>query len=382
MTRLSIGFFWASLYLYVPVLPIHITNITGSLETVGIILSAYAIAQLLLRIPIGLLADRIGNKKLSLIAILLSSIGSILLMISGNANSLFLSRTLTGLAAAGWVPISILYSSYFTGENTDKSMSEIVMINSIGLLSATYLGGFISEVYNINIVFLTAFFLGIFSLVCMLFSKEVKTRPEKEKNILSPIEQFKRSMNKSLLAICAAGACLFYLTFSTIYGFIPIYLEKLDSSETIIGFTISFSLAASLYGAFLLPKLNHRLSYKIVICGTWLLMILTTISTPITNHIWLIIILQFFCGIGRGVMTALLMSLVIKQSSIENKSTSMGIYQSLYSVGMFAGPFMSGIVASLTSVESIFYLAASICIIGMLISILFVKPLEYNQNKI
>ena len=104
-----------------PVLTIHVTNITGSLETECFILSAYAIAQLLLRIPIGLLADRVGNKKLSLFAILLSSLGSILLMISDNANSLFLSRTLTGLAAAGWVPISILYSSYFTSENTDKS---------------------------------------------------------------------------------------------------------------------------------------------------------------------------------------------------------------------------------------------------------------------
>ena len=110
-------------------------------------------------------------------------------------------------------------------------------------------------------------------------------------------------------------------------------------------------------------------------------MIFTTLLTPITNNVLLIIFLQFFCGIGRGIMTALLMSLVIKQSNVENKSTAMGIYQSLYSVGMFTGPFFSGIVASITRVESIFLLAAIICIFGMLMSILVVKPLEYNQNR-
>ena len=106
------------------------------------------------------------------------------------------------------------------------------------------------------------------------------------------------------------------------------------------------------------------------------------IDNPNNKYIVFIILLQFFCGIGRGIMTALLMSLVIRQSSIESKSTSMGIYQSLYSVGMFAGPLMSGIIASMTNIESIFYLAVIICIIGMFVSILFVKPLEYKQNKI
>ena len=43
---------------------------------------------------------------------------------------------------------------------------------------------------------------------------------------------------------------------------------------------------------------------------------------------------------------------------------------------------MSGVIASMTNVESIFYLAVIICIIGMFVSILFVKPLEYKQNKI
>ena len=57
--RTSIFFFcivnflwWIGLYLYVPILPIYIQGIGGSLNTVGIVLSAYAIPQILFRIPI------------------------------------------------------------------------------------------------------------------------------------------------------------------------------------------------------------------------------------------------------------------------------------------------------------------------------------------
>ena len=373
---MSIGLFWASLYLYVPVLPIHVENITGNLEIVGIILSAYAIAQLTLRIPIGLLADKIGKKKLSLIAIFLSSAGAVLLMFSNTGITLFLSRTLTGLAAAGWVPISVLYSSYFKDDNADRSMSQAVMINSIGLLSSTYFGGLIAENYGIDTVFIISAIFGVISGVCMLFSQEphqVNIKPQKI--------SLKKIINKRLLGICATGSCLFYLTFSTIYGFIPIYLTNIGTSETMIGVTISLSLTASLIGAGSLPKINQLMNNRKAILFTWILMITTTIFTPIFHTLIIIIPLQFIGGFGRGIMTALLMSLVIKQSNYQNRSTSMGIYQSLYSVGMFLGPFISGIIAGMIGVESIFYFAALICFIGMIIGMFITDTLEINEIR-
>ncbi|MFB0900493.1 MAG: MFS transporter [Dehalococcoidia bacterium] len=371
MTRISIGLFWASLYLYVPVLPLHITTITGNLEIVGLILSSYAIAQLLLRIPIGLLADRIGKKRLCLVAITLSSMSAILLMFSNNGQMLFFSRSLTGLAAAGWVPISVLYSSYFSDKNAAKSMSEAVMINSIGLLTATYFGGMISEHFGINVVFIIASSLGACSGICMFFTKEPVVFKKESK--LLPLTSL---VNKNLLKICVVGMCLFYLTFSTIYAFIPIYLQKIGYSETNIGLIISLSLVASLFGAGYLPKIKKTLNNKTILLSTWTLMIITTLLTPLSTTIGVILFLQFFCGIGRGIITALLMSLVIQHTDLKNRSTVMGVYQSLYSIGMFLGPFLSGISASKFGVESIFYVAIIFCIIGMFIGMFIADPLE------
>ena len=55
--------FWLSLYIYVPVFPLHAEELGASLSMVGLVVSSYAIAQLLLRIPIGVAADILGRRK-------------------------------------------------------------------------------------------------------------------------------------------------------------------------------------------------------------------------------------------------------------------------------------------------------------------------------
>ena len=50
-------FFFASLYLYVPILPVYAESVVGKLSVVGIVIASYALPQLLLRIPIGVFFD-------------------------------------------------------------------------------------------------------------------------------------------------------------------------------------------------------------------------------------------------------------------------------------------------------------------------------------
>ncbi len=56
--------FWASLYLFVPILPVYAESLGASLTMVGVVIGSYGIAQLLLRVPIGLVADAYGQRKL------------------------------------------------------------------------------------------------------------------------------------------------------------------------------------------------------------------------------------------------------------------------------------------------------------------------------
>lgn len=55
--------FWTALYLYVPILPAHAEAMGASLVMVGGVIASYAIAQLLLRMPVGAWADYVRRRK-------------------------------------------------------------------------------------------------------------------------------------------------------------------------------------------------------------------------------------------------------------------------------------------------------------------------------
>ncbi|HEX5414588.1 MAG TPA: hypothetical protein VFZ25_02905, partial [Chloroflexota bacterium] len=50
---ISTLFYWAALYVYVPILPVYAQTLGASLTVVGLVVSAYGLGQLVLRIPVG-----------------------------------------------------------------------------------------------------------------------------------------------------------------------------------------------------------------------------------------------------------------------------------------------------------------------------------------
>ena len=65
--------FWMSLYAYVPVLPTYARDVGAPLGMIGLIVGAYGLTQLILRIPIGVWSDRVARRKPFLIGGMLAN---------------------------------------------------------------------------------------------------------------------------------------------------------------------------------------------------------------------------------------------------------------------------------------------------------------------
>ena len=93
-------FFWASLYVYVPILAVYAQSLGASLSMVGLVVGAYGISQLLLRIPLGIQSDRHGRRlPYVAVALLVAAAGALGLALAPDPWTLFLARGLTGVAA-------------------------------------------------------------------------------------------------------------------------------------------------------------------------------------------------------------------------------------------------------------------------------------------
>jgi MFS family permease len=64
-----------------------------------------------------------------------------------------------------------------------------------------------------------------------------------------------------------------------------------------------------------------------------------------------IFVAQFFIGLSQGMGYPVMMGMSIRYVSDENRTTAMGLHQSVYAIGMFAGPWLSGILADAIGIQ-------------------------------
>lgn len=121
--------------LVIPVIPQIKDEMNFSGATMGMMISIFAILQLLASPISGILSDKIGRKKLIVLGMIIFSISELLFGLAQSINIFYLSRGLGGIAAALIMPSVTAFVADMTtvGERS----------RAMGLVSAAISGGFI-----------------------------------------------------------------------------------------------------------------------------------------------------------------------------------------------------------------------------------------------
>jgi MFS family permease len=140
----SIALETALLGMVAPLLPeIELRTGAGD-EALGLALAAYAIPILLISIPVGRLADRLGRRPLLLGGLLLTGLGSVLIAISGALPPLLLGRAVQGVGATlSWVAALALVSDLARPGRKGEALGFAFAANSLGAVGGPGLGGIV-----------------------------------------------------------------------------------------------------------------------------------------------------------------------------------------------------------------------------------------------
>ena len=354
-------FWWFSLYIYVPVLPIYSKDLGANLQFIGIIIGSYAVGQILFRIPVGYLSDKLKSRKLfSVISGIFSFLGSSYLFLSNNPDDILIGRTITGVAAAGWVAISVYYSSFFPKNERFKSSTIILASNMIAVFLGTFLSGYISDLIDIKTCFFISMVSAIFSSLLFLVSKE---KPFDDKSQFSTTQFINLLKNKLLICLCLIGIFIQFIVFSINFSYFPIYLNRLEFSDSIVGNLVAFYTLASFMGTILSPKLIQRFGLWKIFIFSSIIIGITTLITPYFENLILLILLRLIGGICGGIIFSSCMSSIVRGFQENYQASAMGIFQAVYAIGMFLGPVVSGIIGSRINLESVFIFSAFISLL-------------------
>lgn len=353
LTHLTASFFWAAVYIYLPILSPYIQMISGSFKNVGLVIGAYGLAQLLLRIPIGIWSDRWQKRKLFVLyGFFFDALAATGLLLSASTAMLFFSVFAAGIAASMWVPFTVLFASYFPAEKLAYSMSLILFSTRVSQITANYIGGIVAEAWG----WLGPFYLGIGLAAIGFLLANALAEPAAQKISSSSLKQL-LMVGKNSTLIFSSLACIIlqFTVFSAPIGFTPIYAQQIGASKGQLGmllfcYQLPNTLATLLAGTFL----SLYFSQPVLILSGFLFITAALIVLPLTGQLNFLYGVQAFNGFGVGLAFPLLMSLALGAITPEQRATAMGFFQSLYALGMTAGPIISGLLAQELGLNIVF----------------------------
>ncbi|MBT4073691.1 MAG: MFS transporter [Chloroflexi bacterium] len=365
-------FLYLSLYLYVPFLPLRAAELGASNTMIGVVVAGFAVGQVVLRLPIGIGADLIGRRKpFAVGSLVLATIGGLGLALAPNTGMLLAARLLTGASVAGWVAITVLFSSYYRPEDTSKAMSRIMTVWAAGLVLGTFSGGVVADLFGVKATFWGAVAAGVIGTALILSAPEPIVR-RGERYGFDTVRQVATS--GFLIRLSLIGVTVQFIAFATYFAFVPVYAESIGASLSTIGYITTFTLAAAMAGTLIAPVLIGRVGYRVAITASLVVVGAATAAVTLTDSVFPLLVTQGIAGLGHGLLSAALMALAALAAIPRLRATAMGFYQSTYGVGVLAGPLVAGLVADGPGLEEVFLVTAGVAIVGAALALITRMP--------
>ncbi len=364
--HITTALFWFAMYAYVPIFPTYVESKGVSYSMVGIILGSYGFAQMLVRIPLGIISDTLNRRKIFVMAgLLFGLVSSLGLWFFSEPGFILIFRSVSGIAAATWVAYSVLYSSYYMPQETPKAIGYLTSITFFGQVCAVYLGGVFAKTLGDRSTFILAGGAAAAGLILstgVVENRDVNRKPLKVNDLL------KVARDKKLMLVSVLAIFIQFMTFATLYGFTPVAAEKLGASSYQLGLLTTLSalpgvIASALSGAFFARRFREK---NVIITG-FLISAASCFAIPYTGSLFLLFVSQIIGGFSRGMVFPLLMGMSIKSVKPEKRASAMGFFQAIYGLGMFGGPAVVGILGDVLSLDAGFMVTGAVGIAAAII---------------
>jgi predicted MFS family arabinose efflux permease len=341
-------------------------SLGGKYTFIGIILGSYGLMQLLCRLPIGILSDlKKIRKPFIIFGMFISLLSCTILFLTNSLGLILVARALVGVSAATWVAFTVLYPSYFTDHEVHRAMGSISFIVVLAqFLGMSFSGSIVSE-WGWKAPFMIGMLFSVFGAILSMFVTEPQEGIEREPIKLRDVAVVLKE--PSLLKVACLSILAHSIIFSTMFGFtsncaLNIGFKESELTWIVCAFMIPHAIATLFMGRALVPLIGEWKTLKLAYFFTAMF----TILIPFVTSKGIFLLIQGFSGFSLGIIFPLLLGMSIEKIAMEKRATAMGAYQALYAIGIFAGPFFTGVINSLLGIKSGFYFVGALGLLATL----------------
>ena len=349
-----------------PVLPLYARDFGVGTTMVGLTLTTFAVARLLLNIPAGMIADRFGRRVILIGGPLITSAGMIGSGLAGSIWTLLAWRFVAGAGSALYMSGAMVYLIDIA---RPEQLSRYVATNqwalSLGVALGPGIGGLVADRYGLEAPFLV---VGFTALAAALYSvlrlpetkvEALETGDEPPSDSDDPAEQGPRTTARDLLV--SPPFLLLALTSMTIFltrGGTRATLMPLRADEALGWGPSEVGLVFTLTGALTLFTLLPAGRAADTVGRRWVILFSGTMagvgalvvagSGAATGFV----IGNVIMSLGTGTAGPAPAAFVADITPAHLRGVMVGLYRSAGDIGIIAGPVALGWLSDRTSIST------------------------------
>jgi MFS family permease len=356
---IAVFLYWMALYLYMPTLPTYVQSKSDNLALVGIVLSMYGLWQAIIRLPLGIAADWLGRRKpFIVVGFALAGLGAWIMGAADGANGLIVGRAVTGLAAGTWVPLVVVFSGLFPPDEAVRAAAMLNLVGSVGRVLAAGVTGSLNELGGYSLAFFLAAGTAVLAVFIVLLTREERRPPQRPS--MTSIGVLATRSDVLLPSLLAALSQ--YANWTTTFGFMPILAKQMGATDVTQSMLMSMHIGVVVLGNFLTTVIVRRVGAGHLVYLGFVLLSAGIGGAALALSLPLLFVAQFCIGLAQGISYPVLMGMSIQYVADAERATAMGLHQAVYAVGMFGGPWLSGLLADAMGIRPMFGVTAFVCL--------------------
>lgn len=363
------------LFLVLPVFALEARKYPGGDDPalIGLAMGIYGLTQGLLQIPFGMASDRLGRKRVIIFGLLIFALGS---LVAGSADTLM--GVLAGRALQGAGAVSAAVTALLADLTRDVVRTKAMALvgASIGLMFALSLvvSPVIAAHIGLSGLFVLTAVLALLGTAVVVWG--VPAEPEAHKDAARG--GLRQVLSSPALLRLNIGVFVLHAVQLAMWVAIPAFLVQAGLGKddhwqiylpAVLG---SFLLMG---GVFTLERRGYLravfLSAIALIALVQVALLWVSSGAPSVMCLaWLLF--AFFCGFN--VLEATQPSLVSRIAPASSRGAAMGVYNTLQSLGFFAGGVMGGQLVKSYGTQGLFLTCAALMVLWLVVAWPMVAP--------
>jgi DHA1 family tetracycline resistance protein-like MFS transporter len=370
----SVALMMTGVGIIIPIFARRFEEMGGGVQALGIMIMAFALAQLLAAPFMGSLADRYGRRPFILLSLGSFAAANLGFLLASSVAAFTVVRALEGALSAGLYPAAMGVVADVAPQDERGRWIGVVMAGyGAGFILGPVVGGLLYDWLGYAAPFIASALMATLAFVAAaILVPETRTPAMRHRELLHKRRQRDRDLARqdsfwtSLPRPVAVFGVLLLVEFIMVFAFaftepqMVFYLYD-DLNWTTVQFGVlvaSYGLAV-VVGQLTLGRLADRLPRKPIIVAGLLLNTLFYAALAFITSFPLLMLSAVLSGIGEAMVLPALGAYVIDMTAEQHRSRAMGIKESAAALGGVVGPLLVVSASAATSPQGVFLIAAA-----------------------